>query len=112
MMGDPQLAKQLRGRQALGLDRDLADLRSAGHPLTAPGRHGTEYGRVVPTVESPEEVPVWMDARIAEGSDYIKIMYDDGTPGYFEFAVISEATLAAAVTAAHARDRLPIGMLY
>jgi len=108
MMGDPKLAARLRKRQAEGLDPDLADLRSAGHAVTAPGGHGTEYGLVVPTVELPEELPAWVDARIAEGSDFIKIMYDDGTPGYFEFPVISEATLAAAVAAAHERDRLAV----
>lgn len=108
MMGDPELAERLRRRQAQGLDPDLASLLSAGHPLTVKGGHGTEYGRDVPTVNSPREVPNWLDARIAEGSDYIKIMYDDGTPGFFEFPVISQATLFEAVRAAHARHRMAI----
>jgi imidazolonepropionase-like amidohydrolase len=108
MMGDPGLAARFRRRQAQGLDADLASLRSAGHPLTAPGGHGTEYGRVVPTLNSPSELAGWMDARIAEGSDYIKIMYDDGTPGFFDFPVISEATLFEAVNAAHGRNRMAV----
>ena len=106
MAGDPNQARRLRKRQAEGLDRQLSDLRSAGNPVTAPGGHGTEYGRVIPTVASPEELPGFVDVRIAEGSDYIKIMFDDGTPGYFEFPVISKATLTAAIAAAHRRKLL------
>lgn len=108
MMGDPEFAARLRRQQDQGLAADLASLRSAGHPLTAPGGHGTEYGRAVPTLNSPSELAGWMDARIAEGSDYIKIMYDDGTPGFFDFPVISEATLFEAVHAAHERNRMAV----
>jgi imidazolonepropionase-like amidohydrolase len=108
MAGDPVEAWRIRERQRAGLDPDLADVRSAGDPVTAPGGHGTEYGRAVPTVSSPAELPSWVNARIAEGSDYIKIILDAGTPGYVEWPVISNATLRAAIAAAHARERLAI----
>ena len=53
---------------------DRADLYSAGILATAPGGHGTEYGMAIPTLTKPEEAQAWVDARIAEGSDYIKII--------------------------------------
>jgi len=108
MAGDPAEARRIRERQRAGLDPEHADLRSAGDPVTAPGGHGTEYGRAIPTVTSHEELPSWVDARIVEGSDYIKVIFDAGTPGYLEWPVISKATLAAAITAAHARGRLAV----
>lgn len=108
MAGDPAEARRLRERQRAGLDRDLSDLRSAGDPVTAPGGHGTEYGRDIPTVKAPEELPSWVDARIAEGSDYVKIIFDAGTPGYHEWPVISKGTLRAAIAAAHERKRLAV----
>ena len=63
------------------LDMDRApgfpSLFSAGNLATAPGGHGTEYGIPVPTLTKPEEAQAWVDARIAEGSDYIKAVLDD-----------------------------------
>jgi len=56
----------------------MADLRSAGTLVTAPGGHGTVYGLSIPTLSSPEQAQAFVDALIAEGSDYIKIVYDNG----------------------------------
>jgi imidazolonepropionase-like amidohydrolase len=108
MMGDPVLAERIQSRERQGLDPDLASLQSAGHPLTAEGGHGTEYGRPVPTVASPDEVAAWMQDRAAEGSDFIKIMYDDGTPGFFDWPAISRETLFEAVRTAHALEKLAV----
>jgi hypothetical protein len=54
-----------------------ADLFSAGTLITAPKGHGTEYNLQIPTLESAADAPRFVDARLAEGSDYIKIVYDD-----------------------------------
>ena len=32
----------------------------------------------IPTIASAADAQAFVDARIAEGSDYIKIVYDDG----------------------------------
>lgn len=89
---------------------DAADVRSAGVGATAPGGHPTQMGGgPIPTLTNPGEAPAWVDARIAEGSDYIKIIRDDlrwmrpgGVP------TLDSATIAALVRAAHARGKLAV----
>jgi imidazolonepropionase-like amidohydrolase len=70
---------------------ELADLWSAGTLATAPGGHGTEYGMQVPTLTKAEEANAFVQARAAEGSDYIKIVYDDGS-AYGESVKIKSLT--------------------
>jgi cytosine/adenosine deaminase-related metal-dependent hydrolase len=85
----------------------LADARTAGTGATAPGGHPTQMGGPVtfPTVASTAEADAFVDARIAEGADYIKIIYDDlgkGAP------MVSRRTLDALVSAAHRRGKLAV----
>ena len=108
MLTDWQLAKRLKEQQAAGEGEDMADLRSAGTAVTAPGGHGTEFGLSIPTINGPDEAQEFVDARIAEGSDYIKIMYEDGKSTGRSFNNISKATLAAVVEAAHKRGKLAL----
>ena len=81
---------------------DVADFRTAGTCVTSPAGHGTEEGFPIPTINTPEEAAAFVDARIAEGSDYIKIMYDFGD----NYSVMSRETMAAVVRAAHKRGKL------
>ena len=108
MFTDYKYAAQIRKEQAEGKDLDLADLRSAGTLVTAPKGHGTEYGMPIPTISSPEEAQAFVDARIAEGSDYIKIIYDDGKAYGLNIPTISKETMAAVVAAAHKRGKLAV----
>jgi imidazolonepropionase-like amidohydrolase len=98
----------IRKRQSDGKDQDMADLRSAGTLVTAPGGHGTEYGFEIPTIRSPDEAQAFVDARIAEGSDYIKIIYDDGKTYGISFPTLSKETLKAVITATHRRGKLAV----
>lgn len=82
-----------------------ADLYSAGILVTSPGGHGTEYGFPIPTITDPAQADDFVQARIAEGSDYIKIVYE---PGLTSFTSISEDTLKAVVAAAHAHGKLAV----
>jgi imidazolonepropionase-like amidohydrolase/DNA polymerase III delta prime subunit len=82
----------------------LADFRSAGILATAPGGHGTEYGSPIPTLSAPDQAQAFVDARIAEGSDYIKIVFDDGSAYAHATPTLSADTLKAVIAAAHARD--------
>jgi hypothetical protein len=50
----------------------------------------------------------FVDARIAEGSDYIKIIYDDGATYGLSFPTISREVLPAAITATKARGKLAV----
>jgi imidazolonepropionase-like amidohydrolase len=108
MFTDAQLAARIKKEQAAGGGLDRADLRSAGTLATAPGGHGTEYGFKIPTLTAPEEAQAFVDARLAEGSDYIKIVYDDGKTYGLSFPTLSKATLAAVIAAAHRRHRLAV----
>lgn len=51
MFTNSEFAAVLRQREAAGQQSDVADLRSAGTLVTAPGGHGTQYGFPIPTDE-------------------------------------------------------------
>jgi len=108
MFTDPHYAAGVKKEQADGKDLNLADLRSAGYLATAPGGHGTEYGLAVPTMTSPAEAQAWVDARIAEGSDYIKIVYDDFSAYGGHRPTLSKETMKAIIDAAHKRGKLVV----
>src|SRR3954451_9625385 len=108
MFTTPQFAKQMREEQAKTGAPGRADLYSAGYLATAPGGHGTEYGLPVPTLTKPEEAQAWVDARVAEGSDYIKIILEDGSPYGRKIPTLDPATLTALVQAAHRRKKLAV----
>ncbi len=104
MFTDIYAAMEIKRQQEAGQADDRADLRTAGTAITAPNGHCTEYGIPIPTINGPEEAQAFVDARIAEGSDYIKIIYGDGG----KRPVISNATLKAVVEAAHQRGKLAV----
>lgn len=80
-----------------------ADFRTAGILATAPGGHGTEYGFPIPTLSGPEEAERFVDARVTEGSDYLKIVLDDGTAFGRSSPTLDLATARALIGAAHSR---------
>jgi imidazolonepropionase-like amidohydrolase len=105
----PQLATELKGGEGGVTPGDQADLFSAGFAATAPRGHGTEYGYAVPTLTDAAEAQRWVDDRIAEGSDFIKIMYEfGGENGKVTRPSIDLPTLNAVVAAAHRRGKLAI----
>jgi imidazolonepropionase-like amidohydrolase len=109
MFTDPGFAKSRRAEQAApGGVPGRADLYSAGFLATAPGGHGTEYGLPVPTLTRPDEAQAWVDARVAEGSDYIKIVDEDGSLYGRKIPTLDKETLAAVVQAAHKRGKLAV----
>ena len=109
MFTDHSLARTLREEQSRpGGAAGRADLLSAGTLITAPGGHGTEYGLRIPTLESAQDAKAFVDARIAEGSDYIKIVYDSGGSYGLKIPTIDRATLQASVSAARAAKKLAL----
>jgi imidazolonepropionase-like amidohydrolase len=90
-------------KHAAASRNDVAGFRSAGYLATVPGGHGTQYGGNVPTVSTAAEAAAFIEARVNEGSDYLKIIVSGarsktGTP------TLDGATIKALVEAAHARD--------
>ena len=108
MFTEPKTAADFRKLDGTDAGKDAADFRSAGVLATAPKGHGTEYGIPIPTLSAPNEAQAWVDARLAEGSDYIKIVYDDGHAYGLKTPTLDKATMQAVVTATHARRQLAV----
>ncbi|HKF20415.1 MAG TPA: amidohydrolase family protein [Candidatus Angelobacter sp.] len=106
MMMQPRLEHRLKTEES---DR-RASFFSAGSPATVPGGHGTEYGFEIPTITRAKDAQSFVDARLREGSDYIKIMYTAGVSfgPRGERPTLSKETLAAVIAAAHERRRLAV----
>lgn len=106
MMMQPRLEYRLKSE-----DNDRrASFLSAGLPATVPGGHGTEYGFEIPTITRATDAQSFVDARLREGSDYIKVMYTAGVSfgRRGERPTLSKQTLAAVIAAAHERHRLAV----
>lgn len=109
MFSSPDFARSLRAEQARPEGAPgRADLFSAGVLATAPGGHGTQFGLPIPTLTKPEEAQAWVDGRIAEGSDYIKIVSEDGLAYGRPRPSLDRATIAALIKAAHNRGKLAV----
>ena len=102
MFTDFHLLQEFKRQQAAGPNPGRADLVSSGTLATVPGGHGSEYGMAIPTLTRPEEAQAFVDARVAEGSDFIKIIYGHGSKS----PCLDKSTLAALITAAHNRKKL------
>jgi imidazolonepropionase-like amidohydrolase len=108
MFSDIRSVQQVKRLEKEGKNNNMADLRSAGTLATAPGGHGTEYGFSIPTLSKPAEAKDWVNARIKEGSDYIKIVYDDCRECGFERPTLSKKTMKALIDAAHDQGKLAV----
>lgn len=107
MMTSVQVMQQTTKAMAAGTNRDKADLFSAGALVTAPGGHGTEYGFPIPTLANGGDAQAFVDARIAEGSHFIKVVMEDGY-GEHKFNSLDRATVKAVIDAAHRRGKLAV----
>ncbi|HEX6904325.1 MAG TPA: amidohydrolase family protein [Thermoanaerobaculia bacterium] len=108
MFTSADFARQMREEQAKTGAPGRADLFSAGTLATAAGGHGTQFGMQIPTLAKPEEAAAWVDARVAEGSDYIKIVHEDGSAYHMERPTLDRATIKAIIEAAHKRGKMAV----
>ena len=99
---DPAFAAAHRAARVEVARGTEADLFSAGMAATAPEGHGTQFGIPVETLTGPDEAAAWVRARQDEGSDWIKIIYEDGSAFDMEFPSLDGETVAAVIAAAHA----------
>ena len=93
---------------AAGRHAGQADLFSAGVLATAPGGHGTQFGVPIPTLSTPGEAQAFVDDRITEGSDFIKIVLEAGGHGAGAMKSLDIATATALIEAAHRRGKLAV----
>jgi imidazolonepropionase-like amidohydrolase len=83
---------------------DMSDLRAAGTGAVGPGSMlSMMQQKKLPDISGSEQAAAWVDARVAEGSDFIKVVYDEREGGPMD-----QTTLAAIVQAAHARGKLVV----
>ncbi|WP_405614791.1 amidohydrolase family protein [Streptomyces sp. NBC_01508] len=108
------LPSNLARQRKLAERDDVADLRSSGVLATAPGGHPTavmtamaltldEPGDAVgwfDTIEDAERAEEFVAARLAEGSDYLKIVIDDGSAPLSTSPATSPSTSTSTSTSA------------
>lgn len=104
MFTEVGMMKKAKGEMAQGGNHRHADLFSAGTLVTGPNGHGTQFGIPIPTITGPEQAQAFVDARIAEGSDFIKIVMEGG----HGFKPLDLATAKAVIDAAHKRGKLAV----
>lgn len=105
MFTDPILLAGARDARDSLAPTDAADLFSSGMLATAPGGHGSQYGVRVDTLTDPSAAADWVSDRIAEGSDYIKIIIE---PLGGRLPTLDRNLVEALVKAAHDQDRLAV----
>ena len=87
-----------------------ADLWAAGSAVTAPGGHGTQYGLPVPTLAGADDARAFVDARVDEGADFIKLIVEDlgvyaGSP---KWPTLNTQQVGEVIAASHARQRIAV----
>ena len=108
MFGDHQFLVSQKAARA-GTERTKqADIYGAGTLVTAPKGHGTQYGIAIPVIENPEQASKFVSDRLAEGSDFIKIVYTSAKALRRFSPSIDLATLQAVIAAAKAQGVLAV----
>jgi imidazolonepropionase-like amidohydrolase len=97
MFSQPDLVA--RAKEQAGSRPDVADVRSSGIGATAPDGHPSMMYAPFPTLTGADQAEQFVAARMAEGSDYLKII--SGTGGLWP--ALDPDTIRALVTAGHAR---------
>ena len=102
--------KELRDHRSAGRRRGRSPPERSRRRQAATRRRWTRRQRAIPTLTAPGEADAFVAARLAEGSDFIKIIYDDTSDAFPErtLPTLDEATVAALVTSAHARGRIAV----
>ena len=99
-------------RQQAAANDGIADFRTSYNGITAPGGHPAELlppGRTGPSSSTPAEVRKYVDAIVAGGADYIKILVEEGSVfGHPGLPQLSNAMIQEAVSAAHDHGRMAI----
>ena len=105
MFTRPEFVAAQRPRRDSLVRTEFADMYSSGVPITSPQGMGTQFGIPLTTISGPDEAEANVGERLAQGADYVKIMYE---PNAKLFSTISEQTLRAVVSAVRARGKLSV----
>ncbi|MEW6737806.1 MAG: amidohydrolase family protein [Acidobacteriota bacterium] len=92
----------LKKRMSTDSQVGVADFRTTGIGVTVPRGHATQFGISFPTLSPSDDVQAFIDARITEGADYIKVIYEHLLP------TLTRQQLEDVVAAAHRRNKLVV----
>ena len=98
-------------RAEVEADRTYADVRSSSFSLTHPDGHPHQFRKglndpVWPTAATVAEAAGFVEDRISEGADYIKLIAESGRAFGFELPHVPLEIHAAVTAEAHARGML------
>jgi len=102
----PPRMQALRRTLATEAEYAEADYFSAGAGATVKGGHAC-CSEGQPTIAEPSEAEAFVRDRVAEGSEYIKIIIEHGFPGK-PLPTLDPATVRALIATAHRHGRLAI----
>ena len=108
MLTEPNQAAAWRREQAAGPVTGRADLFSAGVAITVENGHGTQFGVPIPTLDDPDQTEAFIAARVGEGSDWIKVVYEHGETSGWPVPTHDASTLPRIVAAARVHDKLAV----
>ena len=108
MFSDWRALPELKRDRESSTSSRLSDIYSAGTLVTVANGHGTEFGLRIPTLDRTEDATEFIDARLAEGSDFIKLVMEDGALYGRPIATLSDASVQAVIRAAKARNQLAV----
>lgn len=90
-------------------DPSAARVVSAGIGATVPGGHPfSTFGGQGPTVTTVGGVPAFVEDRLAEGSQFLKLIYETGSTYGLTLPTLSVETLGSLVNEAHRREVLAV----
>ncbi|HEX4954064.1 MAG TPA: amidohydrolase family protein [Thermoanaerobaculia bacterium] len=105
-----QFARSMRREEERNGGPGRADHRSAISPATPeegfPYNFTPEIER--PTLDTPEEADAFVEARLRDGSDHLKIFYEDGSLVALDLPVLSRETIRALTDATRVRGVLAV----
>lgn len=92
---------------------DVSDVRSSSFGATVLGGHpsmliGSYFEEQFPVVNGIDDVEGFVDDRLAEGADYIKLLIDDGTALGHPSPTLTPDIVAALVSHAHRNGKLAV----
>lgn len=104
-------------REQAGRSNQIADIRTSSGGATPTGGHpsplvGLLFEQPLPGLDDPKDAAAFVDARVAEGADYIKLVVEDGSIFGAELPMLSPEATDAVVQAAHERDRLAVAHVH
>jgi imidazolonepropionase-like amidohydrolase len=108
MFMSAETLKAVKAAQSSAEPPRQAFLVSPGTLCTVPGGHGTQFGLAIPTIEAGTDLQAFVDARIAEGADFIKIIKDDFSAYGMKRPTLSRTQVAGIIRAAHRRGRIAV----